>query len=204
VEFWRAESKDNTTTEAKGPVNGQGLGQHDAVGTENVNDDSPSTTSGEDDNSIVLSIVNLNIKSGELVAVCGVVGSGKSSLCSALLGSEMTCVSGSVHVAGKTVMCECFGDTIIDINQMTSIIHHPKHPLASMHWTWCANLAIYTFRKLIHILLTTGKVAFCAQESFILNATVRENITFGKEFDQGWYEHVVHVCALESDLAILP
>ncbi|KAK0424584.1 hypothetical protein QR680_008735 [Steinernema hermaphroditum] len=48
----------------------------------------------------VLRDVTVAVKSGELVAVVGEVGCGKSSLIAALLG-EMTKESGSVHVAGS-------------------------------------------------------------------------------------------------------
>lgn len=34
--------------------------------------------------------------------------------------------------------------------------------------------------------------------------TIRENILFGKSFDQNRYEKVIQVCQLERDLEILP
>ncbi|KAG2966849.1 ABC transporter C family member 9, partial [Phytophthora cactorum] len=48
----------------------------------------------------LLSQVNLTVKQGDLVIVHGSVGSGKSSLCSALLG-EMVKLAGSVFVRGR-------------------------------------------------------------------------------------------------------
>ncbi|EGW32740.1 uncharacterized protein SPAPADRAFT_135872 [Spathaspora passalidarum NRRL Y-27907] len=39
---------------------------------------------------------------------------------------------------------------------------------------------------------------------WIQNATVRENIVFGKEFDPIKYSQVIHACALEDDLKTLP
>lgn len=47
----------------------------------------------------ILEHVNLSIKRGELIAVVGSVGAGKSSLCAALLG-ELQRTNGSVHVNG--------------------------------------------------------------------------------------------------------
>lgn len=35
------------------------------------------------------------------------------------------------------------------------------------------------------------------------NATVRENILFGNEFDKARYDQVVKVCGLEKDLALM-
>jgi ABC-type multidrug transport system fused ATPase/permease subunit len=46
--------------------------------------------------------------------------------------------------------------------------------------------------------------AFCPQYAWIQNATVRENIIFGKEFNQAWYDKVVDACALRPDLEMLP
>ncbi|GAB9475808.1 Abc transporter c family member 5, partial [Globisporangium polare] len=48
----------------------------------------------------LLNNVNLKVKKGDLVVVHGSVGSGKSSLCSAILG-EMEKITGSVFVRGK-------------------------------------------------------------------------------------------------------
>ncbi|KNC72452.1 hypothetical protein SARC_14990, partial [Sphaeroforma arctica JP610] len=49
--------------------------------------------------SFAMSDLNLEVQPGELVAVVGVVGSGKSMLMMAIL-RELNCVSGSVHVQG--------------------------------------------------------------------------------------------------------
>jgi ATP-binding cassette subfamily C (CFTR/MRP) protein 1 len=46
--------------------------------------------------------------------------------------------------------------------------------------------------------------AFCPQYAWIQNASVRENIIFGKDFDQKWYDEVVDACALRADLDMLP
>ncbi|THZ15415.1 ABC multidrug transporter-like protein [Aureobasidium pullulans] len=57
---------------------------------------------------------------------------------------------------------------------------------------------------------TSGEVTFgasrsyCPQYAWIQNATVKENITFGKPFDQEWYDAVVDACALRPDLDMLP
>ena len=46
--------------------------------------------------------------------------------------------------------------------------------------------------------------AFCPQYAWIQNATVKENILFGKDYDKHWYEAVVDACALRPDLDMLP
>ncbi|KAL5604443.1 hypothetical protein BROUX41_002415 [Berkeleyomyces rouxiae] len=49
-----------------------------------------------------------------------------------------------------------------------------------------------------------GSVAYVAQQAWILNATVKENIVFGYRFDPEFYERTVKACALLDDFAQLP
>uniref|UniRef100_A0A669BAZ5 Multidrug resistance-associated protein 1 n=1 Tax=Oreochromis niloticus TaxID=8128 RepID=A0A669BAZ5_ORENI len=97
--------------------------------------------------SLFSSPLNINIPEGSLVAVVGHVGSGKSSLLSALLG-EMDKLEGSVTVKGS--------------------------------------------------------VAYVPQQAWIQNSSLKDNIIFGHERRQSWYQHVVEACALQPDLEILP
>ncbi|KAL4659053.1 multidrug resistance-associated protein 1-like isoform X1 [Arapaima gigas] len=90
--------------------------------------------------------INISIPDGMLVAVVGHVGSGKSSLLSALLG-EMQKQEGSVS--------------------------------------------------------TKGSVAYVPQQAWIQNKTLRDNILFGREMKESWYQQVVEACALMPDLEIL-
>jgi ABC-type multidrug transport system fused ATPase/permease subunit len=90
-----------------------------------------------------LSDVDFEIMSGELVMVVGLVGSGKSSLISALL-NEIPQECGSISVQGKT--------------------------------------------------------SLIAQNAWITNQTLRNNILFGEEFDQKRYNEVIDVCGLEQDV----
>ncbi|KAM4895242.1 ATP-binding cassette sub-family C member 5 isoform 7-T7 [Sylvia borin] len=91
--------------------------------------------------------IDLEIEKGKLVGICGSVGSGKTSLISAILG-QMTLLEGSIAVSG-------------------------------------------TF-------------AYVAQQAWILNATLRDNILFGKDYDEERYNTVLNGCCLRPDLAILP
>lgn len=50
----------------------------------------------------------------------------------------------------------------------------------------------------------TSEVAYCPQYAWIQNATLRDNITFGKPYDPEWYRAVVEACALQPDLDMLP
>ncbi|KAJ2612967.1 hypothetical protein H4S08_002464 [Coemansia sp. RSA 1365] len=86
-------------------------------------------------------------KHNELIAVIGRVGSGKSSLVSAILGDMIKC-SGNVTVRGS--------------------------------------------------------VAYVPQQPWILNATLRDNILFGSDFDCDFYDQVIDACALRQDIDLLP
>lgn len=101
----------------------------------------------EDGTPHTLTNINLRVKAGSLVAVVGTVGSGKSSLLSAVLG-EMIKVKG--HVVSK------------------------------------------------------GTVAYVAQQAWIRNSSLKDNILFGKEENSKKYNRVIDSCALKPDLEILP
>ncbi|KAJ2657885.1 hypothetical protein IWW48_004283 [Coemansia sp. RSA 1200] len=46
-------------------------------------------------------------------------------------------------------------------------------------------------------------IAYVAQEAWLQNATIRENILFGEPYNRERYEKVLRVCALKPDLRIL-
>ncbi|KAG4104317.1 P-loop containing nucleoside triphosphate hydrolase protein [Neocallimastix lanati (nom. inval.)] len=52
--------------------------------------------------------------------------------------------------------------------------------------------------KIVH----GGTFSYCSQQAWIQNATVRDNILFGKEYDEKLYEKVIDCCALTHDLEI--
>jgi ABC-type multidrug transport system fused ATPase/permease subunit len=47
-------------------------------------------------------------------------------------------------------------------------------------------------------------IAYCAQEAWLLNKTVRENIIFSSPWDEDRYQAVIEACALIHDLETLP
>jgi ATP-binding cassette subfamily C (CFTR/MRP) protein 1 len=48
-----------------------------------------------------------------------------------------------------------------------------------------------------------GSVAYASQQAWIQNCSARENILFGKPFDQSRYNAVIEACCLSTDFAIL-
>lgn len=49
-----------------------------------------------------------------------------------------------------------------------------------------------------------GSRAYCPQSAWIQNATVQDNIVFGRELDESRFDQVVDACSLRHDLDILP
>jgi ABC-type multidrug transport system fused ATPase/permease subunit len=49
-----------------------------------------------------------------------------------------------------------------------------------------------------------GSTAYVPQQAWIQNATVKDNIMFGAEYDAEFYAQIIKSCALEQDLAIMP
>lgn len=50
---------------------------------------------------------------------------------------------------------------------------------------------------------TWGSIAYVPQQAWIQNATVQDNITFGKPFDKLKYYKIIEACALKSDFEML-
>ncbi|XP_015764594.1 PREDICTED: multidrug resistance-associated protein 1-like, partial [Acropora digitifera] len=49
-----------------------------------------------------------------------------------------------------------------------------------------------------------GSIAYVPQQAWIQNATLKDNVLFGKPFTSKRYAKTIHACALQTDLDILP
>ncbi|XP_065205465.1 multidrug resistance-associated protein 1-like [Planococcus citri] len=58
--------------------------------------------------------------------------------------------------------------------------------------------------KLSGVVNTIGTVAYVPQEAWILNTTVKDNITFGEAVKGRYYDRVLEACALKPDLETFP
>ncbi|KAF9339849.1 Multidrug resistance-associated protein 1, partial [Linnemannia elongata] len=50
----------------------------------------------------------------------------------------------------------------------------------------------------------SGRVAYAPQQTWIINATVKDNIVFGLPFDQDKYDRIVYAAGLGPDIEMLP
>lgn len=53
------------------------------------------------------------------------------------------------------------------------------------------------------VTVRTDSVAYFSQSSFVLSASIKDNILFGTKYEKGFYEKVLDACALRPDLAIM-
>ncbi|KAG0032210.1 hypothetical protein BGZ81_011465 [Podila clonocystis] len=49
-----------------------------------------------------------------------------------------------------------------------------------------------------------GRIAYAPQQTWIINATLKDNIVFGLEFDQEKYDRIVYASGLRPDIEMLP
>uniref|UniRef100_A0A8C5RBW8 ATP-binding cassette sub-family C member 9 n=1 Tax=Leptobrachium leishanense TaxID=445787 RepID=A0A8C5RBW8_9ANUR len=112
---------------------------------------------------------------GHLTMIVGQVGCGKSSLLLAILG-EMQTLEGRV----------CW-------NRSVTISRGRPPPSA---WRQLAQQG--SDPKIRH------SVAYAGQKSWLLNATLEENITFGSPFNKQRYKAVIDACSLQPDIDLLP
>ncbi|GAA5839463.1 hypothetical protein JCM3766R1_003553 [Sporobolomyces carnicolor] len=133
---------DAQTAEASGDATGDVSGP---VSTE------PATTAGtpaeQEKELMQLRGINLRVPKGQLCAIVGAVGSGKSSLLQALVG-EMKRTKGEL----------AFG----------------------------------------------GSIAYAAQQAWMQSCSLKDNILFGRPYDEARYKQVIHDACLEADIDMLP
>lgn len=59
-------------------------------------------------------------------------------------------------------------------------------------------------RQTVGEIRQSARLAYCPQSAWIQNASVRDNVVFGRDFDADWYQKVVYACALQPDLDMFP
>lgn len=116
-------------------------------GDESVRIRDATFTWDKNENINALENINFVANKGELTAVVGRVGAGKSSLLQAILGD----------------LWKFNGEVVVQ-----------------------------------------GRLAYVAQQSWVMNASVKENIVFGHRWDPHFYQQTINACALADDFRQLP
>lgn len=49
-----------------------------------------------------------------------------------------------------------------------------------------------------------GRLAYVPQQAWIQNATLKDNILFGKPFCKDTYNEIIHSCSLQADIDTMP
>ncbi|ROW14588.1 hypothetical protein VPNG_03161 [Cytospora leucostoma] len=93
-------------------------------------------------------------------------------------------------------------DVDIPMAQLTMVIG----PVASGKSTFAKALIgeIPYFEGEVCVNTSSTKIAFCDQDSFIMNRTILENIVGFSNLDQAWLDKVIRAVALDRDIATLP
>lgn len=120
-----------------------------------------------------LSIPDASFEVGQTNLVCGKIGSGKTLLLLSLLG-EAQLLSGSIHCPRS-------------------------HPATTLY---AARSASQSFANHRQWWIDLSLSAYAPQRPFLFNATVRENILFGLEYNARRYRAVIFACGLKPDLKI--
>ena len=73
-----------------------------------------------------------------------------------------------------------------------------------MQSVYHSNAETFSHFVLVCVPPPQGSLAYVPQQAWIQNATVQDNVVFGREKLKTWYQCVLEACALLPDLDILP
>ena len=118
--------------------------------------------------------INLEVKRGEFVIIIGEIGSGKSSLISAILGemlyipqNEIECLGGFEKVLSDK-----------DVDQLNHVLYNLEEVESDDKYPLQIN----------------SSMSFVEQQPWIQNLTLRENILFGLDLDKRRYVETLLAC----------
>eukprot|EP00899_Mesostigma_viride_P025318 jgi/Mesvir1/5971/Mv00725-RA.1 len=137
----------------------------------------------------------LEVRKGQLIALVGQVGSGKTSLLSALLGDMHLAPPASLRASNGRSWEACR-----DSNESHASTHDPNtdddlfdpasHPMGDGGCTVVESIR--------------GSVAYTSQSAWIMNCSLRDNVLFGMPWDAERYHQVLAACGLLHDIKFLP
>ena len=120
--------------------------------------------------------VNVSVGPGEVVAVVGSVGSGKTALIKGLLGE--------LNPVPSPIMGE-----LLDRNHQRA--EGTDSPGSSLSSNQINQRPVVTMR---------GEVAYCSQEAWLPKGSIRDAIVFGREYDEAKYLSAVRDAGLDNDI----
>lgn len=123
---------------------------------------------------ITLKSLDLQVEKGHFVAIIGEVGSGKSSVISAIIGDMINVDNETFGIYNENEISSQTKDVINLIN--SSIKNQSRN---------------YARNPPIRI---NGSVSLVEQVPWIQSMTLRDNILFGQELDEDRYNQVVEIC----------
>ncbi|RHY50243.1 hypothetical protein DYB30_011228 [Aphanomyces astaci] len=126
---------------------------------------------------------------------------GESDKASATDTKVADAVAPEVNADDDNAVSVLFADVNLTIQQGQFVVLHGA--VGQGKSSLCAAL-LGEMRKLAGTVFVGGDIAYFAQQPWIQNATIRDNILFGKPFDAAKYANVVEACALTKDIAELP
>jgi len=126
----------------------------------------------------------VKVKGGEIVAVVGGVGSGKSALIKALLGELNPAPRAIVNQAVSPSSSSLLDDEVDAVNQSPGFENIETSQIVS------DKPSVTTF----------GNVAYCSQESWLPKGPIRDAIVFGREFNEDRYNEAIRDAGLDQDI----
>eukprot|EP00210_Caulerpa_lentillifera_P007919 g7560.t1 len=101
----------------------------------------------------------------------------------------------------KTI--QILSDITLDVKpgELIGIVGKVGSGKSSLLMALLNDMEVMNADPIIHM---SGKVAYCAQIPFITATTIRENIIFGRPFDEDLYNKVIWSCELNADIEQLP
>ena len=135
------------------------------------------------DNPDAIKNVNISVLKGEIIGIVGQVGTGKTSLFSAIQG-ELRLSRKDRTKLETYIAKDGYQPLIFDYDQ-TQTQSDPR------------------FDEEVPHVYIDGKIAYFSQQTHIFTRSARENILFGKEYIPEKYNQIVKMCCLEDDFKIM-
>jgi len=122
----------------------------------------------------ILKNINFEVKKGELVAIVGEVGSGKSSLLQAILNNMIVIEDDDIFNNTNNFS----NQNLLDKSNEPKEAKKPK-------------------------IIINGEISYVSQMSWIENDTLKNNVLFNKPFESEKYSKIIEISELKPDLEML-